>query len=300
MLRSGTPSLDDTQRKELTAATFREKLEQHRTDPKCANCHAKMDAFGLTLENFDGIALWRTLDEGQAIDPTSQVFDGTKIARIEKNPKRIDYDLGDRTLMPGGIDTHVHIGWHFDKDGRSHDDETDRGESAEESALYAAENAYATLMGGITTDLDGRATLPGLYAVGECSCTGMHGANRLASNSLTECFVFGARAARAAAQEPGPADTISSPDSSPRLPLPSAQSRAALWQYAGLERDGAGLRHLLSDPHPLVRLIGRSALTREESRGAHVRRDFPILDPALDGRHVMVSAGAEPTLSEWR
>ena len=58
------------------------------------------------------------------------------------------------------------------------------------------------LIGGILSDLHGRTTLPGLYAVGECSCTGVHGANRLASNSLTECFVFGARAAQAAATEP--------------------------------------------------------------------------------------------------
>ncbi len=60
------------------------------------------------------------------------------------------------------------------------------------------------MMGGIATDLDGRASVAGLYAVGECSCTGLHGANRLASNSLTECFVFGARAARAALIEPRP------------------------------------------------------------------------------------------------
>src|ERR1700722_11548043 len=60
------------------------------------------------------------------------------------------------------------------------------------------------MMGGITTDLQARSTLPGLYAVGESACTGLHGANRLASNSLSECFVFGARAARAALTEPGP------------------------------------------------------------------------------------------------
>ena len=117
----------------------------------------------------------RVIDgRGKLLHNAAVVVDGTKIARIEKNPKRIDYDLGDRTLMPGGIDTHVHIGWHFDKDGRSHDDETDRSEAPEESALYAAENAYATLMGGITTvqslgapvdkplrDAIARGTLPG-------------------------------------------------------------------------------------------------------------------------------------------
>src|SRR5215218_4436682 len=58
------------------------------------------------------------------------------------------------------------------------------------------------VMGGVATDLDGRSSLPSLYAVGETSCTGLHGANRLASNSLTECFVFGRRAARHALEEP--------------------------------------------------------------------------------------------------
>lgn len=95
----------------------------------------------------------RVLDgRGALLRNAAVVVDGTKIVRIDPHPKRADIDLGDRTLMPGGIDTHVHIGWHFDAGtGRSHDDETDRNESAEASALYAEENAYATLMGGITT-----------------------------------------------------------------------------------------------------------------------------------------------------
>ena len=76
-----------------------------------------------------------------------------------------------------------------------------------EHELVPVAPAAHYMMGGIATDLDGRATLAGLYAVGECSCTGLHGANRLASNSLTECFVFGARAARAALHEPAPDPT---------------------------------------------------------------------------------------------
>ena len=95
----------------------------------------------------------RVLDgRGKVMQNAAVVVDGGKIIRIDSAPKRADIDLGDRTLMPGGIDTHVHIGWHFDaKDGRSHADEADRGESAEEGVLYAAENGWRTLMGGITT-----------------------------------------------------------------------------------------------------------------------------------------------------
>src|SRR5438045_7725080 len=85
----------------------------------------------------------------------SLLLEGGMIVRVVPNAKErkcVTIYLGDLTLMPGGIDTHVHIGWHFDaKDGRSHDDETDRNESPQESVLYAAENAYRTLLGGITT-----------------------------------------------------------------------------------------------------------------------------------------------------
>jgi L-aspartate oxidase len=157
------------------------------------------------------------------------------------------------------------------------------------------------MMGGIATDTDARATLHGLYAVGECSCTGLHGANRLASNSLTECFVFGARAARAALAEPPPTPPPARDDQTqtPAPPALTPESREALWRHAGLERDGAGLRTLAADPHPLVRLIAQSALAREESRGAHQRRDFPELDHALNGAHVTLLAGRDPGLQTW-
>jgi L-aspartate oxidase len=169
-----------------------------------------------------------------------------------------------------------------------------------EHELVPVAPAAHYMMGGIATGLDGRSTVPGLYAVGECSCTGLHGANRLASNSLTECFVFGARAARAAAAEPAP-DPLADgegpvPDPPPSL---SQASREALWRHAGLERDRTGLQTLSRDAHPLVRLIGASALTREESRGAHLRRDFPELDPRLDDRHVAIGKESEPTFERW-
>jgi L-aspartate oxidase len=170
-----------------------------------------------------------------------------------------------------------------------------------ERELVPVAPAAHYMMGGIATDVHGRATLDGLYAVGECSCTGLHGANRLASNSLTECFVFGARAARSALDEPAPAPYP--PDAeqrSARPPALSPESRRALWELAGLERDGDGLKALSGDPHPLVRLIAECALARTESRGAHQRRDFPELDHSLDGRHVTLAAGRAPVLENWR
>jgi L-aspartate oxidase len=162
-------------------------------------------------------------------------------------------------------------------------------------------------MGGIVTDLDGRSGVAGLYAVGECACTGLHGANRLASNSLSECFVFGRRAALAGLAEPaskGAEDAGDAADAMPTdaiAPAPSRETRDAMWRRAGLERDAAGLRELLADPHPLARLVARSALAREETRGAHVRADFPDTDPALDGMHTVVAEGAEsPAMTAWR
>src|SRR5690242_3673476 len=128
-----------------------------------------------------------------------------------------------------------------------------------ERELVPVAPAAHYMMGGIATDTDARATLPGLYAVGECSCTGLHGANRLASNSLTECFVFGARAARAALTEPAPDAADQTRTDPPAPPTLTQESREALWRHAGLERDGAGLRTLSCDPHPLVRLIAQSA-----------------------------------------
>jgi L-aspartate oxidase len=160
------------------------------------------------------------------------------------------------------------------------------------------------MMGGIATDLDGRATLPGLYAVGECACTGLHGANRLASNSLSECFVFGARAARAAGGEPPirrrTVEAAAREAPAATLPPVHQDSRIALWRAAGLEREESGLRELAGDPHPLVRLIAACALSRRESRGAHRRVDFPARDPNLDDRHVKVGQGRGPEWEVWR
>ncbi len=170
-----------------------------------------------------------------------------------------------------------------------------------EHELIPVAPAAHYMMGGVATDLDARATLGGLYAVGECSCTGLHGANRLASNSLTECFVFGARAAHSALREPDPdRGLLSQAEPRGQKPPPlSANSRQALWLHAGLERDGDGLRLLSRDDYPLVQMVARSALARKESRGAHQRRDFQATEPALDGMHVVVQPDGEPALEAW-
>jgi L-aspartate oxidase len=153
-------------------------------------------------------------------------------------------------------------------------------------------------MGGIVADLDGATTVPGLYAVGEAACTGLHGANRLASNSLSECFVFGARAATAALREP--LAEAGAPPPPRRLDPPTPETRAALWRHAGLVRTRGGLEALLDDAHPLARLIAAHALLREESRGAHRRADFPATDPALDLHHTVIRGGSEsPELEAW-
>jgi L-aspartate oxidase len=179
------------------------------------------------------------------------------------------------------------------------------------------------LMGGVSTDHWGQASLRRLYAAGEAACTGVHGANRLASNSLLEGLVFGARAAEAMQDEPVlPASvTAISPvrrgddgavaSASGLLP----ELQRAMWEKAGLLRDAEGLLSLREDleglserlPNPVDRssleinnlvtigsLITESALAREESRGAHFRNDFPKRDDEHFARHSVVRQVEEP------
>jgi L-aspartate oxidase len=157
-------------------------------------------------------------------------------------------------------------------------------------------------MGGIVADLHAHSTLPGLYAVGESSCTGLHGANRLASNSLSECFVFARRAIAHALAEPRPEGAGARAGSAelarlgelPAPPLAERETREALWRNAGIVRDAEGLESLLESTHPLVRAVARCAITRRESRGAHLRVDFPERDPALDLHHVVLARADRP------
>lgn len=160
---------------------------------------------------------------------------------------------------------------------------------ADEPIPVSPASHYA--IGGIVTDLDARTTVPGLYAAGECACTGVHGANRLASNSLLECLVFGRRAGLAALA--GPFFDVDAP------PIePSGNPGAALWRDAGLIRSATGLTRLLDAPHPLARLVAASGLAREESRGVHFREDFPVESDELAG-HFVVRPCGEPELEPW-
>jgi L-aspartate oxidase len=154
------------------------------------------------------------------------------------------------------------------------------------------------LIGGVACDLDGRTSLAGLLAVGECACTGLHGANRLASNSLSECFVFGARAAAAAAGAGGGSEARPEPPTW-RFEPPTTATREAVWRRAGPRRDERTLLPLLDDPYPLARLIARSALERRESRGAHSRQDYPLPNPSLDGLHLVVGADGSVRAQGW-
>lgn len=152
-------------------------------------------------------------------------------------------------------------------------------------------------MGGVRTDLDGRASLPRLFAAGEVACTGVHGANRLASNSLLEGVVFGLRAGRAMRESlPGLGPDKGEPVC---FEVPSAEAlelRQTAWEQCGIVRCSDGLcgalnrlesygidavqptreRAALRNIHQVVSLIARCALAREESRGAHFRTDFPV------------------------
>jgi L-aspartate oxidase len=172
-------------------------------------------------------------------------------------------------------------------------------------------------IGGIQTDLDGRASIPRLYAVGECSNTGAHGANRLAGNSLAEALVFGRRAAKAiASQRHGPTKALPEPPALEKsdIDIPAAwmdlRERCSI--ALGIEREPAELSKLIDEIEPLARLpvtsdrtllelragaiaarlIARSALLRNESRGVHYRRDHPEPVQSWAGVRLRLARGA--------
>jgi len=173
------------------------------------------------------------------------------------------------------------------------------------------------MIGGVTVDLHGRTTLPGLWAAGEATSSGLHGANRLASNSLLEGLVYGTRVAGdvvAALKEAGPQPLEVPPVSAPsvtvgreRIDLDDLRKslRALFWRHMGITRDGAGLKeaaervdHWSRYILPLefddtsgwtmqnmliaARLMIAAATERKESRGVHYRRDYPQADPSMN------------------
>jgi len=166
-----------------------------------------------------------------------------------------------------------------------------------EEPIPVAPAAHYT-MGGIVTDLDGRTEVDGLYAAGECACTGVHGANRLASNSMLECLVFGRRSALAGLGEPGLPATLDEPGAPDRDAPVTPELRSALWRDAGLVRDRAGLETLRDSDNLVAQLVAESALVREESRGAHFRVDFPREDPRF-AAHIVLRPRREPALERW-
>jgi L-aspartate oxidase len=164
------------------------------------------------------------------------------------------------------------------------------------------------IMGGVETDTWGRSTLEGLYAAGEVACTGVHGANRLASNSLLEGLVFGARAADAMVQ-PARAGGMTNLKVVHDKRLPRSESgrpahtpgdvQALMWRAVGLVRDAETLRPAVaqlaawradSDLALVAYLIAQAALRREESRGGHFRADFPARDDLHWRIHVACQA----------
>lgn len=166
--------------------------------------------------------------------------------------------------------------------------------------IPVAPAAHYTL-GGVRTDLHARTNIENLYAVGEVACTGVHGANRLASNSLLECLVFARRAVQAALETSAPLRPVT-PSSCPtrpwRLPpdLPSIMTR-----YVGLVRDRAGLEYALArltemgEAALVGRLIAQSALLRTESRGVHIRRDYPQENPQWLA-HIVLQRERDPQI----
>ncbi len=178
-------------------------------------------------------------------------------------------------------------------------------------------------MGGIRTDLHGRSTLQGLYAAGEVTCTGVHGANRLASNSLLEGLVFGARAGEAMIKDNSKFKIQDSKFKNPQSEILNLESgistavkkrvKRVMWERVGILREEDSLKRALQEFEQisqsnlstssrnfvtLAKLVATSALWREESRGGHFRTDFPERNDATWDKHSIQKLGAEISSSE--
>ncbi|MDQ3061776.1 MAG: FAD-binding protein, partial [Acidobacteriota bacterium] len=180
-------------------------------------------------------------------------------------------------------------------------------------------------MGGIRTDLHGRTTIAGLYAAGEVACTGVHGANRLASNSLLEGLVFGARAGEAAVKDnyelritnyelKNEDQRLNTKDQSSDISTAVRKRvKRVMWERVGILRDESGLKRALQEFEQiskanlgtssrnfvtLAKLVATAALWREESRGGHFRTDFPDRRDEKWDVHSIQKSGEKISLSE--
>lgn len=234
-----------------------------------------------------------------------------------------------RQMALDGTD-HVHLDLrHLDRDAMSARFPTIAAELARRGLglttdLIPVAPAAHYFMGGIVAGTDGRTSLPGLLALGEAACTGVHGANRLASNSLLEGLVFGRQAAAGFAEalpsvlprspvSPPVVETTSTADH--RLADLRRRVRRAMSRHVAVVRDRSGLESAAGTVDDVLRLLslmensGRdqweavnlalaaravisAAILREESRGAHYRADFPETNPTLDERHIVYGGNA--------
>jgi len=179
-------------------------------------------------------------------------------------------------------------------------------------------------MGGIRTDLNGRTTVEGLYAAGEVACTGVHGANRLASNSLLEGLVFGARAGASAIKDNYELPITNYESETPKFVIRNSKSeeistavrkrvKRVMWERVGILRDKTSLERALKEFEQieksnlgassrnfvtLAKLVTTAALWREESRGGHFRTDFPQRNDEQWDAHSIQKSGAEISASE--
>jgi len=243
---------------------------------------------GAILRNHDGEAFAKNYDERGELAPRDIVARAI-VAEMKRTGARWMFldlthlDAGFvRGRFPGIFETCLRYGLDLSKD------------------LMPVSPAVHYVMGGVRTDTHGRTSLPGLYAAGEVACTGVHGANRLASNSLLEGLVFGARAGKATLEDSLPLPNKVEPEpaefdlSQWRLdPRTKSRVQELMWWRVGLIRRAEDLKVAVEELTRMVeenvnqrtrnfatlaRLMAEAALWREESRGGHYREDFPARD----------------------
>ncbi|MEP7336388.1 MAG: L-aspartate oxidase [Acidobacteriota bacterium] len=240
---------------------------------------------GAILRNHDGLAFAKNYDERGELAPRDIVARAIVAEMKRTNTRWMFLDLTHldaefvRGRFPGIFETCLRYGLDLSKD------------------QMPVSPAVHYVMGGVRTDTHGRTSLPGLYAAGEVACTGVHGANRLASNSLLEGLVFGARAGAAVLEDSLPLPGKAEPDpaefdlSQWRLdPRTKSRVQELMWWKVGLIRRAEDLKVAVEELTrmteenvnqrtrnfaTLARLMAEAALWREESRGGHYREDFP-------------------------